>query len=109
MFTRILVCTVLAAGLSQAAYAQGTATPAATSKTSAQGTQNIPQELRQKLTADGYTEVKIMPSSFLVSAKNKSGEPVMMRIGPDSMTVLTEEPVAQTTGSGAASTAPKAK
>jgi len=109
MFTRLLVCTVLAAGLSQAAYAQGTATPPAANKASAQSTQSIPQELRQKLTADGYTEVKIMPSSFLVSAKNKGGDPVMMRIGPDSMTVLTEQPVAQTTGSGAASTTSKTK
>ena len=104
MFTRILVCTLLTAGLSQAAYAQGTATPPAT-----QNTQSIPQELRQKLTAAGFTEVNVMPSSFLVSAKNKSGEPVLMRIGPDSMTVLTEEPVAQTTGSGATSTTPKTK
>ena len=109
MFTRILVCTFLTTGLSQAAYAEGAVAPPATNNTSAQTTQSIPQELRQKLTADGFTEVHIMPSSFLVSAKNKSGESVLMRIGPDSMTVLTEEPVAQTTGSGATSTTPKAK
>jgi hypothetical protein len=109
MFTRILVCSVLAAGLTQGAYAQSTATPPTASKATAQSNQSIPQELRQKLTADGFTDVHIMPSSFLVSAKNKSGEPVMMRISPDSMTVLTEEPADQTTGSGADSTIPKAK
>lgn len=103
MLTRILVCTVLVVGLTQGANAQSTGTTTPTNKISAQSTQTIPQELRQKLTTAGFTDVHIIPSSFLVSAKDKGGDPVMMRIGPNSMTVLTEEPVSQTTGNGASS------
>jgi len=102
MFTRILATAILAAGLTQGAFAQNApdssqSTPTADSST--QNKQTLPQELSQKLTSAGYTDVQIIPSSFLVSAKNKSGNRVMMRISPDSMTMLTEEPVSQTTGS----------
>lgn len=102
MFTRILASAILAAGLAQGAFAQSApdssqSTPTADSST--QNKQTLPQELSQKLTSAGYTDVQIIPSSFLVSAKNKSGNRVMMRISPDSMTMLTEEPVSQTTGS----------
>jgi hypothetical protein len=38
----------------------------------------------------GYTNVEIVPGSYLVSAKSQDGKNVLMRIGPDSMTVLTE-------------------
>ncbi len=43
-----------------------------------------------------------MPSSFLVRAKDKSGNPVMMVINPDSVTAVTEieQPGNSTTGQG---------
>ena len=50
--------------------------------------QHGPQKLREKLTADGYTEVKIAPGSYVVSAKDKDGNRVMMMIGPTSMTMM---------------------
>jgi glycogen debranching enzyme len=70
-----------------------------------QPTQAIPQELRKKLTDAGFTDVKIVPSSYFVTAKNKQGHDVLMRIGPNSMTVLTEAPAdnTSTTGAGAPS------
>jgi hypothetical protein len=94
MITRILATTLLLVGLTQGALAQST-TPAAQPPTapSTQAKQTIPQELRQKLTSAGYTDVEIVPSSFIVSAKNKEGNHVMMRVSPDSMTMLTEVPV----------------
>lgn len=50
--------------------------------------QQGPQKLRDKLAADGYTDVKIAPGSYVVSAKDKDGNKVMMMIGPNSMTVM---------------------
>jgi hypothetical protein len=47
---------------------------------------NIRQDLRDRLTKAGYTDVKIMPSSFFVRAKDEQGNPVEMAIGPDSFT-----------------------
>jgi len=47
-------------------------------------------QLSQNLAEAGFTDVKIIPSSFYVRAKNKKGEPVAMVIGPDSFTAVTE-------------------
>jgi hypothetical protein len=102
MLTRILAAALLFGGVTHGAMAAdststsipSTSTPATTS--SAQTTQSIPQELRQKMTSAGYTEVEIVPSSFLVSARNKDGNKVLMRLSPNSMTMLTEVPVTDT-------------
>lgn len=63
---------------------------------------SLPRELKQKLKNDGFTNVQVVPSSFMVSAKDKNGDPVLMMIGPHSMTMLTEVPKSDrsTTGSG---------
>lgn len=110
MFTRLLASAFLVVGLAHGAYAQSTTGLSSTSQSttpdvgsSHQKSQNLPQAVRQQLTGAGFTEVQIIPSSFLVSAKNKDGNRVMMRIGPDSMTMLTEVPVPETTGSGSSS------
>ena len=105
MMTRLFASALLVVGLSQAALAQ-TSTQQNQRSGAAENTQapeNLPQELRQKLTSAGFTEVKVVPSSFVVSAKDKDGRPVMMRITPTSMTVLTELPVSSTPTTGAGS------
>jgi hypothetical protein len=51
--------------------------------------QNAPQESQQMLTAQGFTDVKVVRDSFLVSAKDKQGYPVTMLIGPNSLTAFT--------------------
>ena len=57
------------------------------------------------LQKSGFTDIKIMPESFLVRAKDQQGNPVMMVINPDSITAVTEIPggnrSSATTGSGA--------
>jgi hypothetical protein len=65
--------------------------------------QSIRQQLQRNLQQSGYTDIKIMPESFLVRAKDKDGNPVMMVINPDSVTAITEinrGNGSQTTGSG---------
>ena len=59
---------------------------------SAADAQDMPQKLHDKLTSEGFTEVKVVPQSFLISAKDKSGNPIMMLVGPNSMTVLSAPP-----------------
>jgi hypothetical protein len=58
--------------------------------TQTQSQQSIRQQVQNNLTQAGYTDIKIMPESFLVRAKDKNGNPVMMVINPDSITSLTE-------------------
>jgi hypothetical protein len=52
----------------------------------------IRQQVQKNLQDAGSSDINIMPSSFLVRAKDKSGNPVMMVINPDSITTLTETP-----------------
>ena len=37
----------------------------------------------------GYTDIRVMPGSFIIRAKDNSGDPVLMTIGPDSFTEVT--------------------
>jgi len=118
MITRLLASALLVAGLSQVALAQTSTQESQPSNplsnqpsTSAQSTQtpqNVPQSLRQQLTSAGFTDVNIVPSSVLITAKDRNGRPVMMRITPNSMFFLTEVPVANssTTGAGTGSSDP---
>jgi len=72
-----------------------------------QQNQTIGEKLRQNLQAAGFTEIQLMPSSFLVRAKDRDGNPVMMVVNPDSITAVTVgQPGGQnrpsTTGQGGA-------
>jgi hypothetical protein len=85
-----------------------TNTPGAQSQAnkSSQANQKSPQQVRQQVQKNlqqaGFSDIQIMPSSFLVRAKDKDGNPVMMVINPDSVTAVTEIPGQnkQTTGKG---------
>ncbi|HJS84536.1 MAG TPA: hypothetical protein VJ779_03680 [Acetobacteraceae bacterium] len=49
----------------------------------------IRQHIAQQLSQAGFTDVHVMPESFLVRAKNPQGYPVLMVINPDSITAVT--------------------
>ena len=48
----------------------------------------IQQQVRHNLAAAGYTDIQVMPRSFLVRAKDKSGNPTLMIINPNSVTAV---------------------
>jgi len=50
--------------------------------------------------------VNIVPGSFIITARDRNGHPVMMRITPNSMSFVTEIPVvgSSTTGAGGENT-----
>ena len=54
------------------------------------GNQSIRQQVKNNLEQAGFSDIKIMPQSFLVRAKDKSGNPVMMVINPVSVLAVTE-------------------
>ncbi len=83
--------TVLAAGAALSMIFVPGAVLAAGSLPSSQdqtNTQTLSQELKQKLQDQGFSDVQVVPGSLIVSAKDKSGDPVTMVIGPHSMTVF---------------------
>jgi hypothetical protein len=62
-------------------------------KMNAQGqsaNQSIRQQVKNNLAQAGFSDIKIMPQSFLVRAKDKGGNTVMMVINPDSVMAVTE-------------------
>lgn len=73
-----------------------------TSQANQKSPQMVRQQVQKNLQQAGFTDIQIMPSSFLVRAKDKDGNPVMMVINPDSVTAVTEIPGQgkQTTGKG---------
>jgi hypothetical protein len=112
---------VLAALLPCSAYAQtSTGTSAtspsatATSPNNATGTmatqpsnqtaQALPQKIKQKLQQQGFSDVQVVPGSFIVSAKDKDGDLVNMVIGPNSMMMMTSSQVSGTPNSSSTTT-----
>lgn len=100
----VLVAAVLIA-LSSVALAQSATSTTPPAKTS--NDPNLQQQVMTNLQQSGFTDVKIVPNSFLIRARDKSGNPVTMFIGPNSFdevtTIGANSPVnskgAQTTGS----------
>jgi hypothetical protein len=107
MIARSLLALILTVGSSLLAQAQynsdaGTAGPSVNQTMAGDQVHQIPQTIQKELQSAGFRDVQVMPSSFLVTAKDKNGHPVMIRIGPHSTTILTEVPFSDssTTGSG---------
>jgi hypothetical protein len=46
------------------------------------------QKIKQDLQSAGFTDVKVVAESFVVQAKSKNGDPVLMTIGPHGMSVF---------------------
>jgi hypothetical protein len=86
----ILTATAAMLLLAQPAFAQNPNAGAAPG--SPQAGQSTPQmqNLQKSLQDAGFTDIQIMPSSFLVRAKDREGNPVMMVINPDSVTAVKE-------------------
>jgi hypothetical protein len=94
---RILIPAALGLALAlPATAAPTTPSPSASQPGATNGQQNTQQngptisaKLRQSLTQAGFTEVHVMPESFLVRAKDRDGNPVIMVVNPDSVTSVT--------------------
>jgi len=57
--------------------------------TTPKDTMQVQQQLRSDLSKAGYSDIKIVPGSFLVQAKDKQGNETEMMISPHSMTEVT--------------------
>ena len=84
MLTRFAALTIAALAL-----VPGTAVAQSNTEHANANGQSLPQQITQKLKDQGFTNVEVVPGSYLVSAKDKQGDPVTMIIGPHSMTVFT--------------------
>jgi Protein of unknown function (DUF1236) len=64
-----------------------------------QSATSIRAQVKDNLADAGFTNIRIMPESFLVRANDKDGNPVMMVINPDSITAVTAESINQSSAS----------
>lgn len=82
---------IIAAGVTLALAGSSLAQNQNAGQTTASGTSSvsIQQKVKRNLAEAGFSDIKVMPESFLVRAKDKSGNPVMMIINPDSVTAVT--------------------
>src|SRR5215469_2176531 len=94
----MIISAVAAITLSQAAFAQNQTSasqaaqqPSSTSgQNAAAGQQNLAaaRQIQQDLKKAGFTDIKVVAESFVVQAKSKDGNPVVMTIGPHGMSVF---------------------
>lgn len=98
MLRGCLLPMAIAMSLATPAFAVGAAGSSSTSgnqgpPSSDQGTSQpapkIASKLQNSLAQAGFTDIHVMPRSFLVKAKDQDGNPVMMVINPNSMTEVT--------------------
>ena len=57
---------------------------------SAQSTPLVSQKIRDQLAKEGLTDIKVAPGEYVVHAKNKEGDPVMMVVSPNSFLAVTD-------------------
>ncbi len=102
----IAASAIAAASIATPALAQSATTSASqpSSQPSSNSKQNLAaaQQIQQDLKNAGFTDVKVVAESFVVQAKSKDGNPVVMTIGPHGMSVF-EAMNANTTGSSSSS------
>ena len=97
MRTPLLAGIALSVAMALPAFAQSSSSstqpaPTATNgptHNTAGGGMAIRDQVKHDLEQAGFTNVRIMPESFLVRANDKEGHPVMMLINPDSVMAVT--------------------
>ncbi len=109
MWSKIFMATGLTLALALPAAAQSTQSQSSGNSTvqsgqqgsqQSQNTMHVRQQVKQDLQQAGFTNVQVMPESFLVRAKDKEGRPVMMVINPNSITAVTAMATPSQSGSG---------
>jgi hypothetical protein len=85
----------LALAVSGTAFAQSTTGATNPASLNATKQQNADQQsaltvdkLKQDLQKAGFSEVKVLQDAFLIQAKTKDGNPILMTIGPNGMSAL---------------------
>jgi len=65
-----------------------------------QSVQSFEQRVQQRLMRAGFSNIEMVPTSILIRAIDRDGNPVMLSLSPDSLAALLEAPHGQNDGSG---------
>jgi opacity protein-like surface antigen len=87
----LLIGAAMVALLAPPAFAQSSSPqnqPGASTNSNSGANMAAAQKIKQDLQSAGFTDVKVVAESFVVQAKSKDGDPVLMTIGPRGMSVF---------------------
>lgn len=99
-----IMAVLLCSGAALAADNSSTSQSSQTAPANQQHSLATAQKLKQDLQNAGFTDVNVMAEAFVVRAKTKSGDPVVMTIGPNGFEAVEAIPAGNTSTSGSAST-----
>ena len=106
MFYKVAAAAGLALCLALPAVAAETSQSSSSGNTAEMGqpvrgmnTVSVRQHIVQDLEKAGYTNINVVPASFVAQAKDKEGQPVTMLISPDSITTIIQEPMSNKSAS----------
>ncbi|WP_407179755.1 hypothetical protein [Bradyrhizobium sp. STM 3562] len=87
---KIVTLAAILALLSSSAFAQSSSTSSTQSPQASTGSSQTvaAQKIKQDLQNAGFKDVKVVAESFVVQAKSRDGDPVVMTIGPHGMSVF---------------------
>jgi len=92
----------LALAVSGAAFAQSATNAPSLDATKQQnsGPTSIPtiDKVTQDLQKAGFSDVKVLEDAFLIQAKTKDGNPIIMTVGPNGLSAMEMPKSTQTTG-----------
>jgi PRC-barrel domain len=86
--TALLLCTT--AAIAQTNTPNPSAAPPSANSTSTNTAKPLRDNIRGMLQNSGFTDISVMPSSFMIRAKDQQGNPVVMSVSPDSVTEISE-------------------
>jgi hypothetical protein len=111
--TLLMSTLAFALAVSGAAFAQSTTSatksPSADAtkpQTSGQKSAMTVDKVTQDLQKAGFSDVKVLEDAFLVQAKTKDGNPIIMTIGPNGMSAMEMSKSPQTTGQAQSDSSP---
>ena len=96
--TALLLCTTAAMAQNNAPNTPTASPSASTANTGTTSTTPLRANIRGMLQRSGFSDIRIMPSSFMIRAKDQQGNPVMMSVSSGSVTEVSELGTSSGTG-----------
>ena len=88
--TALLMCTTAAIAQTNAPNTSTAAPSTHAASDSTNTATPLRDNIRGMLQKSGFSDIKMLPSSFMIRAKDQQGNPVVMSVSPDSVTEISE-------------------
>jgi hypothetical protein len=86
--TALLLCSTAAIAQTNTPNTSAITPPANSAGDSTHTKTTLRDNIREMLQKSGFSDISVMPSSFMIRAKDQQGNPVVMSVSPDSITEI---------------------